>query len=182
MFTAKGISGALCAAMAAAGLGVGALTSAGAPAAVAAPDPCAASEVAKTAGMVATNTGAYLDAHPATNQALTTIAQQQAGPQSLAELKAYFDANPQVATDMQRLQQPLSALSGRCKLPVTIPQILGLMQAAQQPQQSAQPSPAVPGRLPGAQAVGSNGTAPVPRSPVASPGVGSLPGPAASAR
>src|ERR1700757_4505065 len=39
-------------------------------------DPCAASEVARTVGGVATNTGSYLDAHPQTNQALTTISQQ----------------------------------------------------------------------------------------------------------
>ena len=41
--------------------------------------------------------GNYLDSHPQTNQALTTISQQQAGPQSLVALKTYFDANPQAA-------------------------------------------------------------------------------------
>ena len=45
--------------------------------AVAAPDPCAASQIAKTVGVVATNTGTYLDTHPQTNQALTTISQQR---------------------------------------------------------------------------------------------------------
>ena len=33
---------------------------------------------------------------------------------------------------MQQLQQPLANLSGRCKLPITLPQLMGLMQAAQQ--------------------------------------------------
>ena len=56
---------------------------------------------------MATSTGTYLDSHPETNQALTTISQQQAGPQSLGAIKTYFDANPQAAKDMQQLQQPL---------------------------------------------------------------------------
>lgn len=103
-----------------------------APSATAAQDPCAASEVAKTIGSVANSTGEYLEEHPQTNQVLTTLAQQQAGPQSLAALKTYFDANPAVAKDMQRLQQPLTSLSGKCNLPLTMPQLLGLMQAAQQ--------------------------------------------------
>ncbi|KWX67115.1 hemophore [Mycobacterium sp. NAZ190054] len=102
------------------------------PAAAAAPDPCAASEVAKTVAEVATYTGNYLEANPRTNTAITAISQQQEGPQSVAALKAYFDANPQVASDLQRLQQPLVALSGKCRLPVTLPQVFGLMQAAQQ--------------------------------------------------
>ncbi len=102
------------------------------PAATAAPDPCAASSVARTVGTVANNTGVYLDAHPATNQALTTISQQPAGPQTLGALKTYFDANPDAAKDLQTIQQPLTALSAKCKLPVSLPQLLGLMQAAQQ--------------------------------------------------
>lgn len=103
-----------------------------APAAGAAPDPCAASEVARTVAEVATYTGNYLEANPEANRAITTISQREAGPQSIAALKTYFDANPQVASDLQRLQQPLVALSGTCKLPVTLPQVFGLLQAAQQ--------------------------------------------------
>ena len=145
------------------------------PPASAAPDPCAASQVAKTVGSVATNTGAYLDAHPETNQALTTISKQQGGPQSLAALKTYFDANPQVGKDMQQLQQPLVNLSGRCNLPITVPQLMGLMQAAQQ-----QGTP-LPASLPGAQTVGVPSAAvPAQRSPAApaAQGSGALPGPA----
>jgi heme-binding protein len=149
------------------------------PSATAAPDPCAASQVAKTVGSVATNTGAYLDSHPETNQALTTISQQQGGPQSLGALKTYFDANPQVAKDMQQLQQPLVNLSGRCNLPITIPQLMGLMQAAQQ---QGTPLPgSLPGGLPAAQTAGVPGTAvPALRAPasVATQGIGPLPGPA----
>ena len=43
-----------------------------------------------------------------------------------------MDANPQVAKDLQTLQRPLTDLSGECKLPITLPQVLGLMQNAQQ--------------------------------------------------
>lgn len=104
-----------------------------APAADAAPDPCQASQIAKTVGSVATSVGTYLDAHPAANQAFTAIAAQPAGPQSLVATKNYMDANPETAADLQRLQVPLVKLSTQCKLPVTLPQLLGLMQAAQAP-------------------------------------------------
>ena len=134
------------------------------PAAGAAPDPCAASSVAKTVGAVATNTGVYLAAHPETDQALTAISQQPPGPQSVAMLKAYFDSNPEVATDMQRLQQPLATLSGRCRLPVTLPQMLGLLQSVQQGQgQSVQQGQGqgLPAQLPATANVGAE-TAPAP--------------------
>ena len=100
---------ALCAA---GGATIAAMTVPSSPSATAAPDPCAASQVAKTIGSVANSMGAYLDAHPQTNQALTTISQQQGGPQSLVALKTYMDANPQVAKDLQTLQRPLTDLSG----------------------------------------------------------------------
>jgi len=144
----------------------------------AAPDPCAASSVAKTVGSVANSTATYLDAHPQTNQALTTISQQQGGPQSLAALKTYFDANPQVAKDMQTLQQPLTDLSGACRLPVTVPQILGLLQGAQQG--GGLPA-GLPGSLPGAQSVGlPGGYSPAQSSPASAVvgGTGPLPDPA----
>lgn len=120
-----------CAVTVAGGVATAALTMPATPA-TAAPDPCAASQVAKTVAAVATNTSNYLAANPETDQALTTIAQQQPGPASLVSLKVFLDANPKVGSDLQKLQQPLTNLSGRCKLPVTIPQVLGLTQAAQQ--------------------------------------------------
>jgi heme-binding protein len=149
------------------------------PSAIAAPDPCAASQVAKTVGSVANSTGTYLDSHPQTNQALTTISQQQGGAQSLVALKTYFDAYPQVAKDLQTLQQPLTDLSGECKLPVTVPQILGLLQGAQQG--GGLPG-GLPGSLPGAPSVGMPGAAlPAQSSPASAvvQGTGPLPGPSA---
>jgi hemophore len=117
----------------------------------AAPNPCAASQIAKTIGVVAANTGTYLEEHPQTNQALTTIAAAPAGPQSLVAAKAYFDANAQAGKDLQTIQLPLTALSAQCKLPISLPQLLGLIQAAQGPSTQTTPNgvPAVVGPLPG---------------------------------
>lgn len=147
--------------------------------ATAAPDPCAASEVARTIGSVATSTGNYLDSHPQTNQALTNISKQQAGPASLGAVKTYFDANPQAAKDMQQLQQPLATLSSRCKLPLTVPQMLGLLQAAQQSQGAPSQPVSLPGAQPSSPVAGTPGTASGTQSSSASPvsqGTATLPG------
>jgi len=187
---------ALCAAFAvtaAGGVAVAALA-AGSPSATAAQDPCAASEVAKTVGSVATSMGSYLDSHPQTNTALTTISQQQGGPQSLVALKTYFDANPQASKDMEQLQQPLVNLSTKCRLPLTLPQLMGLMQNAQgtlpggtlpgTTPGTTLPGSSLPGALPTAQTVGTPGAAspaqPSPASAVTQ-GPGPLPGPSAIA-
>ncbi|MCV7378258.1 hemophore [Mycobacterium alsense] len=101
------------------------------PPATGANDPCAASEVARTIGSVSKSMGDYLDSHPETNQSMTAMLQQQAGPQSLTGLKSYFEANPKVAGDLTSIAQPLTNLSMQCKLPITIPQAMGMMQQAQ---------------------------------------------------
>lgn len=156
-----------------AAIGLAVATAAGPGTAAAAPDPCATSEVARTIGKVAASTGDYLDAHPQANQALTTATQQQSGPQSLAAVKTYLDANPQVAKDLQALQQPLQTLGTRCKLPISLPQVMGLVQNAQQ--QGGVPAvpglPAAPG-LPTAHSPAAAVSAPV----GAVPGQRSLPG------
>lgn len=178
----RGLVAVFAATAAGGGAAVFALTGPSAPSAAAAPDACAASEVAKTIGSVATSTGAYLDSHPQTNQALTTISQQQAGPQSLVALKTYFDANPQAEKDMERLQAPLQSLSAKCKLPVTLPQVLGLMQAAQS--QGAAAPGSLPGALSPAQSAGaSGGVTPAQSNPATAvtQGVGPLPGPSSAA-
>jgi heme-binding protein len=166
------------AASAAGGATLAALLGNPVPSATAATDPCAASELAKTIGSVATSMGTYLDAHPQTNQALTTISQQQAGPQSLGAVKNYFDANPQAGKDMQQLQQPLISLSTRCQLPISLPQLMGLMQAAQQ-QGGALPS-SLPGASQTAQTMGvPSAVLPATPSPASAvtQGAGPLPGP-----
>lgn len=115
--------------LAATGLGgVTAVAVMSAPAAVGASDPCAASEVARTIGNVARSAGDYLDGHPETNQAITSMLQQPAGPQSANSLKSYFEANPKAANDIQTIASPLAGLSSKCQMPISLPQILGVMQ------------------------------------------------------
>jgi heme-binding protein len=118
------------------------------PSAVGASDPCAASEMARTISNVSRSAGDYLDGHPETNQAMTSVMQQPAGPQSATTLKSYFEANPKAASDLQTIASPLAGLSSRCKMPISLPQVLGFMQSAQ----GAIPG-GVPGGLPGAAQV-----------------------------
>lgn len=152
----------LFAVVAAAGLSCAGSVVFGAPAATGSTDPCAASEVARTIGSVAKSTGDYLDSHPETNQVMTNALQQQAGPQTMGSLKAYFEANPKVALDMQGLANPLNKLGTQCKLPISLPQALSLVQAAQG------------GGLPGLPA----GGLPAAGTPAGGqPGTGPLPGP-----
>jgi hemophore len=142
-----------------------------APSAIGASDPCAASEMARSIGNVARSAGDYLDGHPETNDAITSVLQQPAGPQSANSLKSYLDANPKAASDLQTIALPLAGLSSRCKLPISLPQVLGFMQGAQ----GALPG-GVPGGLPGglpnaaAQAIsGAQGAAPAAGLPAAAP-------------
>ena len=143
----------------------GALTVTLSSAATAAKDPCVASEVARTVGKVVTSTGDYLDGHPETNQVLTTALQQQPGPQTVAGLKSYFDANPKVQDDLTRLTAPLGEITAQCKLAVSLPQVLGLLQQAQN--QGGLPGglpPGLPAQLPPGLPVGLPGQ--VPAEPV----------------
>ena len=133
----------------------------------AAPDPCAAGSISKTVGKVAVDAGDYLDSHPETNDALTKVMQDQPGPQSLGAVKSYFDANPKAQADIQKISEPLSSLGTKCKLPVSLPQLLGAMQAAQN--QGA--VPALPGGLPAGPGTQAMVGAPVPGAvPVPAPG------------
>jgi hemophore len=102
-----------------------------APSAVGASDPCAASEMARTISNVARSAGDYLDGHPETNQAMTSAMQQQGGPASVSSLETYFDANPKAASDIQTIASPLAGLSSRCKMQISLPQVLGFMQSPQ---------------------------------------------------
>lgn len=129
------------------------------PSATAASDPCAASEVSKTAGSVAKSTGEYLDSHPETNDVLSSALQQQPGPQTLGMLKNYFEAHPKVQGDFQKLTEPLTSLTTKCRLPVSLPDLLGGVQGLQNP--GAQP--AVPPQSPGSQDAEGPGRAPAPR-------------------
>jgi heme-binding protein len=138
------------------------------PPATGANDPCAASEVARTIGSVSKSMGDYLDSHPETNRTMTTMLQQQAGPDSLPGLKSYFEANPKVAIEMGSIAQPLNNMSQQCKLPISIPQAMGMMQ---QPQGAAGGLPALPplgGASPPAPAA-PQPVPPVPANPLGGP-------------
>ncbi|CAM2981687.1 hemophore [Mycobacterium intermedium] len=151
-----------------------------APAATGAPDPCQASEVARTVGSVAKKTGDYLDEHPDANQVMTSALQQQAGPQSLGPVKSYFEANPKVAGDLQGIAQPLTVLSVQCKLPITLPQALSLAQAAQGAGGLPNLPQGAPGTSPlGGTAAGGTAAGGTPATaPAAGQPTGPLPGPA----
>lgn len=133
------------------------------PAATGATDPCAASEVARTIGSVSKSMGDYLDSHPETNQTMTSMLQQQAGPQSMTGLKSYFEANPKVAGDMTSIAQPLTNLSLQCKLPISPSQAMGMMQQAQ-------------GATGGLPALPGNAAAPAPANPLSGPPRGNTAG------
>lgn len=141
-------------------------------------DPCAASEVARTVGSVSKSMGDYLDSHPETNQTMTAMLQQQAGPQSLGGVKSYFEANPKVAGDMTSIAAPLTNLSLQCKLPISPSQALGMMQQAQG---AAGGLPAVAGNPAGASplggATGPGATPPAAPQPAPPAAANPLPGP-----
>lgn len=137
----------------------GALAVVAAPAATAKPDPCAASSITKTVSSVSDKTSQYLEKNPETDRVMTRSLQQQAGPQSIMTLKNYFDANPKVGDDLREITAPLTALTTKCQLPISLPQILGLVQSAQNQQG------ALPGQLPNpAEVLGKTGRLPGPAS------------------
>ena len=112
-----------------------------APAAVGASDPCAASEVARTIGNVARSAGDYLDGHPETNQAMTSVLQQPAGPQSVTLAEELLRRQPQGGQRYADDRVTAGRAVEQCKMPISLPQVLGLMQAAQ----GAGSAAAVPG-------------------------------------
>lgn len=73
--------------------------------------PCSASGLASTAGGVLAQAGAYLDAHPGANDALTN-----AGSSGDAEgaVRAYFTAHPSEFFDLKNIARPLTTLRGQC--------------------------------------------------------------------
>jgi heme-binding protein len=162
----------LLAALTATGLGgATAVVLLSAPSAVGASDPCAASEMARTISNVARSAGDYLDGHPETNQAMTSAMQQQAGPTSVSSLETYFDANPKAASDIQTIASPLAGLSSRCKMAISLPQVLGFMQSAQGAPQGGVPGGMPGGVISGAQNTFTGGAATVPGAAAATPGL-----------
>jgi hemophore len=142
-----------------------------APSAVGASDPCAASEMARTISNVARSAGDYLDGHPETNQAMTSVMQQPAGSTSVTSLRTYFDANPKAASDLQTIASPLAGLSSRCKMPIGLPQVLGFMQSTQGAIPGGVAGGMPGGVISGAQNAIPGGAAAVPGAAAAMPGI-----------
>ena len=88
------------------------------PTAKAAPDTCTASGMANTVSSVSQSTSSYLTEHPDINQQLTDISKQPA-TQAQQSYRAFFANNPQIATDLKNIQQPVVDLSNQCGLEVT---------------------------------------------------------------
>lgn len=88
--------------------------------------PCSASGLANTASGVLAQAGAYLDAHPGANDALTN-----AGSSGDAEgaVRAYFTAHPGEFMDLKHIAQPLTSLRGQCGMSVSPAQMSALFDA-----------------------------------------------------
>ncbi|MFG1931572.1 hemophore-related protein [Mycobacterium sp. NPDC048908] len=97
------------------------------PVANAAPDACSQSGIATTASSVSASTAAYLAAHPQTNQELTDIA-KQSPEQAEQAYQVYFDANPQIANELQVINQPANDLLAQCGVTVTPTPISEILQ------------------------------------------------------
>ena len=97
------------------------------PVANATPDACSQSGIATTASSVSATTAAYLAAHPQTNQELTDIAKQPSD-QAEAAYQVYFDNNPQIANELQAINQPADDLLAQCGVTVTPTPISEILQ------------------------------------------------------
>lgn len=101
--------------MLAAALGTGAALIAVAVPAQAQPAPpnCTAADLAGVATGVSAATSAYLFTRPAVNEFFTSLFAMDA-EQRKAAVTAYMDANPQVASELRGIRQPLADLRHRC--------------------------------------------------------------------
>ncbi|MCB0949123.1 MAG: heme-binding protein [Mycobacterium sp.] len=79
---------------------------------------CSASSVAGTVSTATASEGAYLVAHPETNEALTDIS-SQAQPEAQDAYRAFFASNPDVEGDLEAIHQPVSALNSACGVEIT---------------------------------------------------------------
>jgi len=114
----RGIAGACAGSL----LGGLALATIAAPSAIAAPDPCSASELS---GAVSSATGAardYLASHPGADQAVTT-AFSQPRPQAADTLRGYFTANPGEYQDLRGILTPIRDKQSQCNVAVLPPEL-----------------------------------------------------------
>jgi heme-binding protein len=82
------------------------------------PPPCSAAEMARVLSGVTFDTSNYLTLHPAVNDFFTGL-KGQPKDQIGQQVQNYFDANPQIRDELQRIRQPSIDFRNRCGLPVT---------------------------------------------------------------
>jgi heme-binding protein len=100
--------------------GVAAATIA-APTATAAPD-CTAGGVSNTVSSTLGSARAYLNTHPAANQAVGA-AFSQSRPEAAATLRGYFTANPQEYYDLKGILTPIGDTQRQCNVSVLPPEL-----------------------------------------------------------
>jgi len=81
-----------------------------------APPGCSAADLAQTSANVSNATAMYLFTHPDVNNFLTSM-HGVPTDEVPAELKTYFDANPQARAELTAIRQPLTDLRNRCEMP-----------------------------------------------------------------
>ena len=80
------------------------------------PPPCSAAELARVMSGVTFDTSNYLIEHPNVNDFFTSL-KGQPKDQINDQVRTYFDANPAIRDDLQRLRQPSADFRERCGLP-----------------------------------------------------------------
>jgi hemophore-related protein len=102
-------------------LGGVAVATIAAPTAAAAPD-CTAGGVSNTVSTTLGSARAYLNAHPAANQAVGA-AFSQPRPQAASALRDYFTANPQEYYDLKGILAPIGDTQRQCNVSVLPPDL-----------------------------------------------------------
>jgi heme-binding protein len=90
--------------------------------------PCTAAGLSNTVSGVTGAAGAYLDAHPDANDALTR-AGSQTPADAEASLRGFFGTHPQEFNDLRGIAAPLTQLRAQCNQSVSPGQISALLQA-----------------------------------------------------
>lgn len=102
-------------------LGGVAVATIAAPTAAAAPD-CTAGGVSNTVSTTLGSARAYLNAHPAANQAVGA-AFAQPRPEAASALRDYFTANPQEYYDLKGILAPIGDTQRQCNVSVLPPDL-----------------------------------------------------------
>jgi heme-binding protein len=80
------------------------------------PPPCTAAELARVISGVTFDTSNYLTTHPDVNNFFTSL-KGQPRDQIRVQVENYFNANPTVRDELQRIRQPSADFRQRCGVP-----------------------------------------------------------------